>query len=86
MMGDKGKAVRIHTRTRFGGVRKLVVSSEHPHVLADAINRARRAKGHDVPAESRLSDEDLGIASEIDQLDLPEEVVAGEVVEVEETS
>jgi hypothetical protein len=60
MIGDKGKAVRIHYKSKYaiGGVRKVVVSSEHPHVLADSINRVRAAKGHELPD---LSDEALGL-------------------------
>lgn len=63
MNGDKGKAVRIHYKTPLGFERKMTISSLHHNVLADAINRARAAKGHDVPLVSRLSDDELGISS-----------------------
>ena len=89
MMGDKGKAVRIHYKSKYalGGVRKVVVSSGHPNVLADAINRARAAKGHALPD---LSDEALGIDDEIDAIGggeatLPEGLLSEEeVVETDE--
>ena len=61
MLGDKGKAVRIHYKTLFG-VRKVVVSSLHPNVLADAINQARVAKGHDV--DTVVSDEEVGLVTD----------------------
>lgn len=50
MIGDKGQAVRIHYKTSLG-VRKLIVATNQPEVLANAINRARASMGHDVPAE-----------------------------------
>lgn len=50
MLGDKGKAVRIHYKKKSGGIRKILIASHHHHMLADAINRQRLAHGHDVPA------------------------------------
>ncbi len=74
VLGDKGKAVRIHYKTRLGTTRKIVVSSAHPNVMADAINRARHAKGHDVPMISALSDADFGLGSaDQERFALPDE-------------
>lgn len=50
MLGDKGKAVRIHYKKKSGGIRKILIASQNHHLLADAINRQRLALGHDVPA------------------------------------
>lgn len=65
MLGDKGKAVRIHYRTDSGKLRKIIVASRHHHLLADAINRQRIALGHDVPAELAPDDVELGIDDEV---------------------
>ncbi len=65
MMGDKGKAVRIHYKTAMG-IRKLVVSSTHPLLMADAINRARHAKGHDVDLPP--DDAELGLGDDFQAL------------------
>jgi hypothetical protein len=65
MLGDKGKAVRIHYRTESGRLKKLVVASRHHHVLADAINRQRIALGHDVPAELAPDDVEIGVDDEV---------------------
>mgnify|MGYP001813163246 CR=1 FL=1 len=76
MVGDKGKAVRIHYRTDSGALKKVLVASAHHHALADSINRMRVAKGHDV-GELAPADEELGIDGE---------VVFSSEVQVSETS
>ncbi len=63
MPGDGGSGVMIHYKTGGGGVRKVFVSSHHPAVLADAINRARRGKG--VEVEGLLDDAELGLDSDV---------------------
>lgn len=65
MVGDNGKAVRIHYRTESGALRKVLVASRHHHALADAINRARIAKGHDVPDHLAPDDTALGLDKEV---------------------
>ena len=65
MPGDGGSGVMVHYRTRGGGIRKVFVSSHHPGVLADAINRARRAKGHDLPEAGELDDVALGLGDDV---------------------
>jgi hypothetical protein len=47
VLGDKGKAVKVHYKNKLG-VRKVLFSSAHPNLIADAIQRARRMHGHDV--------------------------------------
>jgi len=65
MLGDKGKAVRIHYRKKSGKIRKLVIASNHHHVLADAINRQRAARGHDVPAHIMPDENELNVDDEV---------------------
>lgn len=64
MLGDKGKAVRIHYRTKSGALRKVLVASPRHHVLADAINRARMARGHEVPPHLAPDDAELGVGDD----------------------
>jgi hypothetical protein len=63
MPGDGGSGVMIHYKTSGGGVRKVFVSSHHPAVLADAVNRARAAKGHHI--DGLLDDADLGLDDDV---------------------
>ena len=91
MVGDKGKAVRVHYRTDSGRLKKLLIASPRHHILADTINRARIAIGHDVPARLAPDDAALGLDDDVlftEQTSLPEEVVLDlpeeEVDEVEQ--
>ena len=43
MLGDKGKAVRVHYRTSRGKLKKVIIASHHPNALAESINQARAA-------------------------------------------
>lgn len=65
MVGDKGKAVRIHYRTESGALKKVLVASPRHHALADAINRARIAKGHELPAHLVPDEVELGVDDEV---------------------
>lgn len=65
MLGDKGKAVRIHYKKKSGGIRKILIASHHHHMLADAINRQRLAHGHDVPAHSVPDEKELQVDDEV---------------------
>jgi hypothetical protein len=51
MLGDKGRAVRIHYRLPSGRERKIVLSSHEPQALADAINHARGRSVDEASAE-----------------------------------
>ncbi len=51
MLGDKGRAVRIHYTLPSGRERKIVLSSHEPQALADAINHARGLSSADVSAD-----------------------------------
>lgn len=84
MLGDKGKAVRIHYRTPSGRLRKILLASRHPNALADAIQQARRAQGHQVePMGDDLLAEQLDalLYSEEQAVTAPQE---GQVTEVEQ--
>ncbi len=63
MVGDEGKAVRIHYRSKPNGrLKKVVIASNHPVVLADTINRQRATMGHEVALGD---DTELGISDEV---------------------
>lgn len=64
MPGDDGTGVMIHYKTRLG-IRKVFVSSHHPNVLAESINAARKAKGHDIPEHLLPDDAELGLNAEL---------------------
>ncbi len=53
MVGDKGRAVRIHYKNDKGELKKLLVASLHHHYFADTVNRARLAMGHALSAEEQ---------------------------------
>ncbi|MEO1266537.1 MAG: hypothetical protein AAFX99_00470 [Myxococcota bacterium] len=86
MIGDQGQAVRIHYRTRGGGLRKILIASHHPQALADSINRARIAAG---TLEDPLADLE-GLESAINEAArdtaTPTEASSSEPSSVEEAS
>lgn len=69
-MSTKRNSVRVHYRTDSGALKKVLIASPRHHILADAINRARIAKGHDVP--EHLAPDDVALA-------LDDEVIFAEV-------
>jgi len=68
MTGDKGKGVRIHYKTPDGKQKKLLFSSLHHHTFAEAINKARRDLGHDIPDTLLPTDEAIGLVDPYAQL------------------
>ena len=85
MVGDGGHAVRIHYRTDSGRLRKVLIASNHPHLLADAINRVRIARGQEVPAEYAPDDASVGLKpfEVLDDEVVFEETTGGDEVEAE---
>lgn len=79
MVGDKGKAVRVHYRTASGALKKVLIASPRHHALADAINRARAGKGHDVGVELADDAEDVIFVDETsrDEATVDDEVSIG---------
>jgi len=67
MLGDKGKAVRVHYRTDSGKLKKVVIASADNVGLARAINRARTAEAspdEDEVVLSAADDADVGVEAE----------------------